>query len=131
MQPCIQYTLWTLTAIKVWSTTTFERLYSIHSHHDVGDIFTIVYSSDLETIYCGAQNTSIQVYGPLFPCLESQDTIEITINPSGENSVKTYDLLQTPRLTHQVEPTSSSTQRDQGQPNVLQPGTQIKRMTIA
>ncbi|KAL1960125.1 hypothetical protein VTO42DRAFT_297 [Malbranchea cinnamomea] len=46
--------------VNVWSTRTFERLYSIYSHHDVGDIFTVVYSSDLKTIYCGAQNTSIQ-----------------------------------------------------------------------
>ncbi|KAJ5479156.1 Peptidase M20 [Penicillium desertorum] len=46
--------------VNVWSTRTFERLYSIYSHHDVGDIFTVVYSSDNQTIYCGAQNTSIQ-----------------------------------------------------------------------
>ena len=46
---------------QVWSTRTFERLYSIYSHHDVGDIFSVVYSSSNQTIYCGAQNTSIQV----------------------------------------------------------------------
>ncbi|KAJ5595211.1 uncharacterized protein N7459_001419 [Penicillium hispanicum] len=46
--------------INVWSTKTFERLYSIYSHHDVGDIFTLVYSAANQTIYCGAQNTSIQ-----------------------------------------------------------------------
>ncbi|KAJ5105386.1 hypothetical protein NUU61_002733 [Penicillium alfredii] len=46
--------------VNVWSTRTFELLYSIYSHHDVGDIFTTVYSSSNRTIYCGAQNTSIQ-----------------------------------------------------------------------
>ncbi|KAF7713065.1 Glutathione degradosome Dug2 [Penicillium ucsense] len=46
--------------VNVWSTRTFERLYSIYSHHDVGDIFSVVFSSTNETIYCGAQNTSIQ-----------------------------------------------------------------------
>ncbi|RAK78832.1 glutamine amidotransferase subunit DUG2 [Aspergillus fijiensis CBS 313.89] len=46
--------------VNVWSTRTFDRLYSIHSHHDVGDIFAVAYSSSLKTIYCGAQNTSIQ-----------------------------------------------------------------------
>ncbi|CAI7615409.1 hypothetical protein N7533_005161 [Penicillium manginii] len=46
--------------INVWSTRTFERLYSIYSHHDVGDIFTVVYSANNQTLYCGAQNTSIQ-----------------------------------------------------------------------
>lgn len=46
---------------QVWSTRTFDRLYSIYSHHDVGDIFAVAYSSSLRTIYCGGQNTSIQV----------------------------------------------------------------------
>ncbi|KAL3452624.1 hypothetical protein BJX65DRAFT_303439 [Aspergillus insuetus] len=46
--------------VNVWSTRTFERLYSIHSHHDVGDLFAVVYSPRLKTVYCGAQNTSIQ-----------------------------------------------------------------------
>ncbi|KAL3437287.1 hypothetical protein BDV09DRAFT_15485 [Aspergillus tetrazonus] len=46
--------------VNVWSTRTFERLYSIHSHHDVGDLFAVSYSPSLNTIYCGAQNTSIQ-----------------------------------------------------------------------
>ncbi|PGG99564.1 hypothetical protein AJ80_09331 [Polytolypa hystricis UAMH7299] len=46
--------------VNVWSTRTFERLYSVYSHHDVGDIFSVVYSSELKTIYCGAQNTSLQ-----------------------------------------------------------------------
>jgi len=49
---------------QVWSTDDFQHLYSIHSTEDVGDIFSIVYSSDLETIFCGAQDQSIQV-GPL------------------------------------------------------------------
>ncbi|KAK2785088.1 hypothetical protein FQN53_007981 [Emmonsiellopsis sp. PD_33] len=46
--------------VNVWSTRTFERLYSIYSHHDVGDLFTVVYSSTLKTVYCGGQNTSLQ-----------------------------------------------------------------------
>ncbi|KAE8151185.1 hypothetical protein BDV25DRAFT_153042 [Aspergillus avenaceus] len=46
--------------VNVWSTRTFDRLHSIHSHHDVGDIFAVAYSSSLNTIYCGGQNTSIQ-----------------------------------------------------------------------
>lgn len=50
-----------VTMLQVWSTATFERLYSIYSHHDVGDIFAVVYSSDLKTVYCGGQNTSLQV----------------------------------------------------------------------
>ncbi|KAJ5902635.1 WD repeat protein [Penicillium taxi] len=46
--------------VNVWSTRTFARLYSIHSYHDVGDIFTLAYVASNQTIYCGTQNTSIQ-----------------------------------------------------------------------
>lgn len=46
--------------VNVWNTRTFERLYSIYSHYDVGDLFAVVYSSSLKTVYCGGQNTSIQ-----------------------------------------------------------------------
>ncbi|KAK2734509.1 hypothetical protein FQN57_001673 [Myotisia sp. PD_48] len=46
--------------VNVWCTKTLKRLYSIESNHDPGDIFTVVYSSNLKTVYCGGQNTSIQ-----------------------------------------------------------------------
>nr|AJD23181.1 peptidase family M20/M25/M40 protein [Onygena corvina] len=46
--------------VNVWCTRTLEQLHSIESHHDPGDIFTTVYSSNLGTVYCGGQNTSIQ-----------------------------------------------------------------------
>ena len=48
--------------VNVWSTTTFQRLYSIYSSYDVGDVFCLAYSSTLQTVYLGAQNTSIQWY---------------------------------------------------------------------
>lgn len=48
--------------VNVWSTKTFERLYSLVSTFDLGDIFCIAYSTSLETVYLGAQNTSIQWY---------------------------------------------------------------------
>ena len=48
--------------VNVWSTSTLERLYSIYSSYDVGDVFCVVFSSHLQTIYLGAQNTSIQWY---------------------------------------------------------------------
>lgn len=36
--------------IRVWSTTSFECLYLVHSSHDnVGDIFTIVWSQRRES----------------------------------------------------------------------------------
>lgn len=51
---------------QIWSTNDFQRLYSIHSTEDVGDIFSIVYSTDLETIFVGAQDQSVQV-GVMLP----------------------------------------------------------------
>lgn len=47
--------------VNVWCTNGFTRVYSIYSHYDVGDVFCVAYSSQLETVYIGAQNTSIQV----------------------------------------------------------------------
>ncbi|KAI5306394.1 hypothetical protein KEM56_001095 [Ascosphaera pollenicola] len=46
--------------VNVWTTENFKRIYSINSLHDVGDIFAVVYSTELKTVYCGSQNTSLQ-----------------------------------------------------------------------
>lgn len=48
--------------VNVWCTESFQRLYSIYSRYDVGDVFCVSYSSDLETVYLGSQNTSLQWY---------------------------------------------------------------------
>ncbi|KAI9718710.1 MAG: hypothetical protein M1812_003884 [Candelaria pacifica] len=48
--------------VHVWCTETLKCLYNIYSTYDVGDVFCVVYSSALQTVYCGAQNTSIQWY---------------------------------------------------------------------
>ncbi|KIW04317.1 hypothetical protein, variant [Verruconis gallopava] len=48
--------------VNVWCTESFVRVYSIYSHYDIGDIFCVAYSTRLETVYIGAQNTSIQWY---------------------------------------------------------------------
>lgn len=46
---------------QIWSPSTLKRLFSIYSKYDVGDVFCVVYSVKLQTVYLGAQNTSIQV----------------------------------------------------------------------
>lgn len=46
----------------VWDLTTFERVYSLYSTYDTGDVFCVAYSSRLRTVYLGAQNTAIQWY---------------------------------------------------------------------
>ncbi len=46
--------------VNAWSPTSLKRLYHIYSTYDVGDVFSAVYSTQFETVYLGAQNTSIQ-----------------------------------------------------------------------
>ena len=48
--------------VNVWCTRSFRRLYSIYSRYDIGDVFCVSYSSELETVYLGSQNTSLQWY---------------------------------------------------------------------
>ena len=46
--------------VNVWDTSSLQRLYSLHSPYEVGDIFCVAYSQKLQTIFSGAQNSSIQ-----------------------------------------------------------------------
>ncbi|KAL8946961.1 MAG: hypothetical protein Q9222_006709 [Ikaeria aurantiellina] len=48
--------------VNVWCTASHRRLYSIYSTYDVGDVFCVAYSTILQTVYLGSQNTSIQWY---------------------------------------------------------------------
>ena len=47
--------------VNVWCTSSLTRQYSIYSKYDVGDVFCVVFSTQSQTAYLGAQNTSIQV----------------------------------------------------------------------
>jgi len=46
--------------VNVWCPRTLRRLYEVYGVHDVGDIFCTAYSPQHETLYIGAQNTTIQ-----------------------------------------------------------------------
>ncbi|KAI0144365.1 hypothetical protein GGR57DRAFT_507586 [Xylariaceae sp. FL1272] len=47
--------------VNVWCPKTMTRLYEIYSTMDsFGDIFSVAYSSQYDTVYYGTQNTSIQ-----------------------------------------------------------------------
>lgn len=47
--------------VNVWCPRTMNRLYEIYSTYDsFGDIFSVAYSSQHETVYFGAQNTTVQ-----------------------------------------------------------------------
>jgi di- and tripeptidase len=46
--------------VNAWCPNSLKLLYHIYSTYDVGDVFSVVYSAQFETVYMGAQNTSIQ-----------------------------------------------------------------------
>lgn len=46
--------------IIVWDSSSLQRLYSLYSPFEVGDIFCVAYSQSLKTVFSGAQNSSIQ-----------------------------------------------------------------------
>lgn len=46
--------------VNAWCPDNLKRLYHIYSTYDVGDVFSVVYSAQFQTVYLGAQNTSIQ-----------------------------------------------------------------------
>ncbi|ORZ15957.1 hypothetical protein BCR42DRAFT_416210 [Absidia repens] len=48
--------------VRVWDTETLNCAYLIQSCHDVGDIFSVVYSDLSNMFIFGSQNTSIQWY---------------------------------------------------------------------
>ncbi|OAP56311.1 hypothetical protein AYL99_09490 [Fonsecaea erecta] len=48
--------------VNVWSSESLQRLYSIYSHFEIGDVFCVVHSTKIQTLFWGAQNASIQWY---------------------------------------------------------------------
>lgn len=48
--------------VNIWSTESLQRLYSLYSHFEIGDIFCSAHSSWSRTLFWGAQNSSIQWY---------------------------------------------------------------------
>lgn len=46
--------------IGVWCPKSFARLYEIYSTYDVGDVFSVAYSPQRETLYFGTQTQDIQ-----------------------------------------------------------------------
>ena len=95
--------------VNVWCTKSFSRQYSIYSKYDVGDVFCVVFSAQLQTAYLGAQNTSIQVHTVLIRNVEAGSNW-------GSGTIclkKTQDLRQNPNRIRHTEITASSTLRVQ------------------
>jgi di- and tripeptidase len=69
----------------VWDAVALKPLYIVYSTFDIGDVFSVVYSQALQTIYLGAQNTSIQVH-PLPELTQWYDLKEIPARPRTSSS---------------------------------------------
>ena len=46
--------------VNVWSTQTLQRVYSLYSPFEIGDIFCVAHSTEHQTLFWGAQNASVQ-----------------------------------------------------------------------
>ncbi|KAF9485857.1 glutathione degradosome [Pholiota conissans] len=59
--------------VRVWSTDTLQLLYVIHPYmgEGAGDLFSITWSSELQTIFIGCQNTSLQWFSFKDPILKT------------------------------------------------------------
>ncbi|KAJ9608786.1 hypothetical protein H2200_006557 [Cladophialophora chaetospira] len=48
--------------VNIWSTESLQRLYSLYSQFEIGDVFCAAHSAWSQTLFWGAQNSSIQWY---------------------------------------------------------------------
>ncbi|KAI4182641.1 MAG: hypothetical protein L6R41_005845 [Letrouitia leprolyta] len=98
--------------VNVWSLDTLGALYSIYSTYDVGDVFCVAYSSTLETVYLGSQNTSIQWFD--LSEKDSQPIPDLSRHPFNRNH-RFFDStgpggVPTPRSPPQLETQSQNGQ---------------------
>ncbi|KAI8379206.1 WD40-repeat-containing domain protein [Radiomyces spectabilis] len=79
--------------VRVWDTETLKCAYLIQSCHDVGDIFSIVYSEQSNMFFFGSQNTSIQWYDFADPQTHgsSTDVPIIPITPRNSQKSKFFE----------------------------------------
>ena len=88
--------------VNVWNTKDLRRAFCIYSTYDVGDIFCVAYSATLQTVYLGAQNTSIQWY----------DLKERNIRPSPNPTA--HPFLREDRFFDSPGPDGTRTPRAEG-----------------
>lgn len=90
--------------VKVWDVTTMKETHTIYSLVDIGDIFSLAWSSSLNTIFFGAQNASI-LFVHLLDSIPKDDPSSLpsqrfdkffdSTGPTGRSSQKKVDKLQT------------------------------------
>lgn len=96
--------------VNAWDPTTLKRLFHIYSTYDVGDVFSVAYSAQFETVYLGAQNTSIQ-----WCSLQESSTRQ---EPSAEN----HPDRRNHRFFDSVQHGSTSTPRPKSTRTLLKEG---------
>jgi di- and tripeptidase len=87
--------------VNAWCPTSLKRLYHVYSTYDVGDVFSVAYSAQFETVYLGAQNTSIQW------CSLKDQTARRTPNPENHPDRRNH------RFFDSLSPGGASTPRPQ------------------
>jgi hypothetical protein len=107
---------------KVWSIKSLQRLYTIYSTYDIGDIFCVAYSSSLNTVYLGCQNASIQV------CYQS--SWSVSDESSGIVSTKKKTAAHIPPCTQVIEKTNSLTRLDRAVSGLLDQNTLNHQMAM-
>ena len=93
--------------VNVWDPISLKRLYHVYSTYDVGDLFSVAYSAQFETVYLGAQNTSIQW------CSLKDQTARRTPNPENHpdrRNHRFFDSLDRGRLFYSATTNNSDWQ---------------------
>ncbi|KAI0629895.1 Zn-dependent exopeptidase [Trametes polyzona] len=87
--------------IRVWNTRTHVPLYLVHPHleTDSGDLFSLVWCPQLQTIYFGCQNTSLQWFSFSIPTLEHA-SFGVTLQSDGAIHSGTSTPTSTSRKAH-------------------------------
>ena len=74
--------------VNVWSTESLERLYSLISQFEIGDIFCAVHSAKIQTLFWGAQNSSVQWYK-----LSTDAAVRSPVSAPGPRKHRFFDSL--------------------------------------
>ncbi|CAO3678442.1 unnamed protein product [Rhizopus stolonifer] len=86
--------------VRVWNTETLTCAYLIQSCHDVGDIFSVVYSDKSNVFFFGSQNTSIQWYDFADPqthgCALDIPSVPPSPRKKKGNTINFFDLSDHP-----------------------------------
>ncbi|KAI9269351.1 hypothetical protein BY458DRAFT_187021 [Sporodiniella umbellata] len=86
--------------VRVWNTETLTCAYLIQSCHDVGDVFSIVYSDKSSVLFFGSQNTSIQWYSFADPqthgCAMDIPNVPLSPRKKKGNTFNFFDLKEHP-----------------------------------